>query len=87
VLATLQSPSVLRVLQDVGGIHALVNVVDDDNTLLGERHMFGVGIAYDEPSCGRANQCRNCSDDAVGNFVPDHSNTFNAVSAVQRHAC
>jgi hypothetical protein len=33
VLATLQSPSVLRVLQDVGGIHALVNVVDDDDDI------------------------------------------------------
>ena len=54
--------------------------------LIGERRMFDDYIAYDDPSRGRAesaDQRCNCSDNADGNIVTSHSNTYNAGSTVR----
>ena len=54
--------------------------------LIGERRMFDDYIAYDDPSRGRADQRCNCNDNADGNFVTSHSNTYNAGSTVRHPA-
>ena len=51
--------------------------------LIGERRMFDDHITYDDPSCGRADQRYTCSDNADGNNVTSHSNTYNAGSTVR----
>ena len=51
--------------------------------LIGERRMFDDHITYDDPGCGRADQRYNCSDNADGNIVTSHSNTYNAGSTVR----
>ena len=45
--------------------------------------MFDDHITYDDPSCGRADQRCNCSDNADDNIVTSLSNTYNAGSTVQ----
>jgi hypothetical protein len=45
--------------------------------------MFDDYIAYDDPSCDRADQRCHYNDDTIGNFVSYHSNTFNAGSTVR----
>ncbi len=51
--------------------------------LIAEKLMFVDYIAYDDTSCGRADQRCNGSDNADGNIVTSLSNTYNAGSTVR----